>query len=380
MRGRWRYHRHAQDSNPHLARTAAAAPSVARGRGGAAHERGSRAAGGLLGAFGGGPACNRARAVTIPRVRRVSSSALVGRPPRGHPGVAPWRPRRGLRGPPSDRPARRPDSGGRAPGARSPSCATTGSRAREHCRRRCTTPLPGRSAVGSTCSAAVTSPRPTRYCGVGAAGAVASPAGRLPQPRSDLASAGFGGAAYLVGSFTGTRTLTTILASATRCLPARVVSPAPAPPALQRGGGRSAVGSLSRAAPTGHHSRRDVYVFDTHTRALRRLGRLPVPLSHAAAASYAGYAYVIGGSTVDRPQLGQSGRRPAHGPRLPRPVCCPAASPTRPPSDVRPTSSSPVGGAPGRAPRHPLARHAQRRVGAAARRQGRAPIPACCPG
>jgi DNA-binding beta-propeller fold protein YncE len=135
-----------------------------------------------------------------------------------------------------------------------------------------------------------------RILRVGVSGAVASPAGRLPQPRSDLASAVVGDTAYLVGGFTGMRALTTILAWRPGGS-ARVVARLPRPLRY------SAVAAIGRrvviaGGTDGHRSSRDVYVFDAQTRALRRLGRLPLPLSHAAAATYAGYVYVIGGRTV----------------------------------------------------------------------------------
>jgi DNA-binding beta-propeller fold protein YncE len=134
-----------------------------------------------------------------------------------------------------------------------------------------------------------------RILQVGASGAVASPAGHLPQPRSDLASAVVGDTAYLVGGFTGTQPLATILRWRPG-RPARVVARLPRP---LRYSAVAAVGSrvVIAGGTDGRRSSRDVYLFDTSTRALRRIGRLPLPLSHAAAASYAGYVYVIGGRT-----------------------------------------------------------------------------------
>jgi hypothetical protein len=134
-----------------------------------------------------------------------------------------------------------------------------------------------------------------RILRVGDSGAVASPVGRLPEPRSDLASAVVGDTAYLVGGFTGTRALATILAWRPGSR-ARVVARLPQPLRY------SAVSAMGRrvviaGGTDGRRDSRDVYAFDTRSRAVRRLGRLPRPLSHAAAASYAGYVYVIGGRT-----------------------------------------------------------------------------------
>ena len=106
-----------------------------------------------------------------------------------------------------------------------------------------------------------------------------------------------GGTAYLVGGFTGTHALATILAWHPGSS-ARVVARLPRP---LRYSAVSAIGDrvVVAGGTDGQRASRDVYVLDTRTRAVRLLTRLPLPLSHAAAAGYAGYAYVIGGRTPD---------------------------------------------------------------------------------
>jgi DNA-binding beta-propeller fold protein YncE len=118
--------------------------------------------------------------------------------------------------------------------------------------------------------------------------------GRLPAPSSDHAAALAGGTAYVVGGYTGSRWLDTIVAWRPGTA-ARVVAHLPtalryAAVAAARGRVVVAGGSL----PSGGASRA-VYVFDPATRAVRRIGALPAPTTHATAAAYRGEALVIGG-------------------------------------------------------------------------------------
>jgi DNA-binding beta-propeller fold protein YncE len=119
-------------------------------------------------------------------------------------------------------------------------------------------------------------------------------AGRLPQPASDAAAAAIGGTAYVVGGYTGTRWLDTILAWRPGGR-ARVV--ARLPEALRYAAVTAADGKLVIAGgslPSGTASNA-VLVFDPAQGRVRRIGRLPAPTTHAAAAALGDTAYVIGG-------------------------------------------------------------------------------------
>ena len=126
--------------------------------------------------------------------------------------------------------------------------------------------------------------------------------GRLPAPSSDQAAAAIGRTAYIVGGFTGTHWLDTIVAWSLGRR-ARVVAHLPSPvryAAVTSAGGRLIVagGSL----PDGKASSR-VFEYSPSSGVLRRLGRLPGPTTHAAAAELSGVAYVIGGrgASLDTP-------------------------------------------------------------------------------
>jgi DNA-binding beta-propeller fold protein YncE len=122
----------------------------------------------------------------------------------------------------------------------------------------------------------------------------ASVVGRLPAPSSDHAAAVVDGTAYVVGGYTGARWLDTIV-SWRPGTGARIVAHLPTPiryAAVTAAAGKVVIagGSL----PSGAASRA-VYAFDPATRAVRRIGNLPAPTTHAAAAPYRGQALVIGG-------------------------------------------------------------------------------------
>jgi DNA-binding beta-propeller fold protein YncE len=126
------------------------------------------------------------------------------------------------------------------------------------------------------------------------AGGRARIAGRLPQAASDVAAAAIGGTAYVVGGYTGTRWLDTIVAwrpgGRTRIV-ARL------PEALRYAAVTAAAGKLVIAGgslPSGTASNA-VLSFDPAQGRVRRLGRLPAPTTHAAAATLGETAYVIGG-------------------------------------------------------------------------------------
>jgi YVTN family beta-propeller protein len=121
-----------------------------------------------------------------------------------------------------------------------------------------------------------------------------STVGRLPAPSSDQSLAVAGGTAYVVGGYTGSRWLSTVAAWRPG-MQARVVAHLPTP---VRYAAVSAVGDkvviAGGSLPDGSASR-DVYVFDAATRRVRRIGRLPAPTTHAAAAALDGRVLVIGG-------------------------------------------------------------------------------------
>jgi DNA-binding beta-propeller fold protein YncE len=126
-----------------------------------------------------------------------------------------------------------------------------------------------------------------------ASGATAT-AGRLPNPSSDQAAAVVAGTAYVVGGYTGTRWLDTIVAWRPGAA-ARIVAHLPTPvryAAVTAAGDRLVVagGSL----PSGSASDA-VFIFEPSRHRLVRVGRLPGPTTHAAAAAIGDVAYVLGG-------------------------------------------------------------------------------------
>ncbi len=121
-----------------------------------------------------------------------------------------------------------------------------------------------------------------------------STAGRLPAPSSDSAAAASAGVAYVVGGYTGTQWLDTIVAwrpggrahiVARLPHPLRYAAVTFAQGLLLIAGGSLPDGSASRA----------VLTFDPRTRRVRTIARLPAETTHAAAATIGDIAYVIGG-------------------------------------------------------------------------------------
>lgn len=120
-----------------------------------------------------------------------------------------------------------------------------------------------------------------------------TPAGMLPVPASDVAAAAVGSAIYVVGGYTGTAPLNTIVGWGGSGV-GRVV--AHLPQALRYVAVAASGGRLIMAGGTnGITDSRAVYSFDPQSGDLARIGRLPHPLAHAAAASLAGVVYVLGG-------------------------------------------------------------------------------------
>jgi DNA-binding beta-propeller fold protein YncE len=119
-------------------------------------------------------------------------------------------------------------------------------------------------------------------------------AARLPEAASDVGAAAIGGTAYVVGGFTGARWLDTVVAWRPGGKP-RVVARLPA--ALRYAAVTAAAGKLVIAGgslPSGTASAA-VLAFDPAQDRVRRIGRLPAPTTHAAAATLGDTAYVIGG-------------------------------------------------------------------------------------
>lgn len=132
-------------------------------------------------------------------------------------------------------------------------------------------------------------------------GASVRQVGTLPAAASDVAVAGDGTTAYVVGGFDGTNWLNTIIAYRPGTTPQVV---ARLPVALRYAAATFADGFLVIAGgstPTGVSD--SIYRFDPRTARLTRLGRLPAPVTHAAAGAINGTVYLLGGrgaSVTDR--------------------------------------------------------------------------------
>jgi len=122
--------------------------------------------------------------------------------------------------------------------------------------------------------------------------------GHLPAASSDSGAAAVGGTAYVVGGYTGTRWLDTVVAWKPRGA-AHVVAHLPSPvryAAVTSVGGTVVIAGGSLPAGTASAA---VLGFDPASGSVRRLGTLPAPTTHAAAAAIGRLAYVIGGRGAD---------------------------------------------------------------------------------
>jgi YVTN family beta-propeller protein len=118
--------------------------------------------------------------------------------------------------------------------------------------------------------------------------------GRLPLPSSDQAAAAIGRTAYVVGGYTGSRWLDTIVAWAPG-RSARVVARLPRTlryAAVTAAGGRLVIAGGSLESGTASDA---VYAYTPGSGRVVRIGRLPAPTTHAAAAAIGPTAFVIGG-------------------------------------------------------------------------------------
>ena len=127
-------------------------------------------------------------------------------------------------------------------------------------------------------------------------------AGRLPAPSSDQSAAAIAGTAYIVGGYTGSRWLDTIVAWRPGSA-ARVVARLPFAvryAAVAAVGGRLVIAGGSLEAGTASDA---VLEYSPKSGRVTRVGRLPAPTTHAAAATVSGVAYVIGGrgAALDTP-------------------------------------------------------------------------------
>ena len=125
--------------------------------------------------------------------------------------------------------------------------------------------------------------------------AVATLIGTLPQPRSDLVTATIGGTTYVLGGYTGTDAVSTVLATrdgraftTVARLPVSVRYPAVA----TVGGIIYLFGGEHDGVPTPAIQR-----IDPGTGIARVTGHLPTPLAHAAAFVLGGSIYLAGGRT-----------------------------------------------------------------------------------
>ncbi|HEY3541084.1 MAG TPA: hypothetical protein VGK79_00955 [Gaiellaceae bacterium] len=124
----------------------------------------------------------------------------------------------------------------------------------------------------------------------GAAERVAS----LPAPSSDQAAAALHGTAYVVGGYTGTRWLDTIVAWRPG-RPPRVVAHLPHAlryAAVAADGTRIVIAGGSLESGSASDA---VYAYTPGAGRIVRVGRLPAPTTHAAAAALGAVVYVIGG-------------------------------------------------------------------------------------
>jgi DNA-binding beta-propeller fold protein YncE len=126
--------------------------------------------------------------------------------------------------------------------------------------------------------------------------------GHLPAPSSDQSGASIGGTAYIVGGYTGTRWLDTIVAWRPGGS-ARVVAHLPSPvryAAVAAAGGKLVIagGSLPSGSATDA-----IYSYTPGAKRVVRIGRLPMPTTHGAAAAIGSVVYAIGGrgATVGTP-------------------------------------------------------------------------------
>jgi N-acetylneuraminic acid mutarotase len=118
-------------------------------------------------------------------------------------------------------------------------------------------------------------------------------AGSLPSAQSDVAVAQLDGRAYVVGGFDGTSWKNTILAWRPG---AQVKVVAQLPVGLRYAAVAAAAGRLIIiGGSTPVRASDAIYSFDPATEQLRRIGRLPQPITHGGAATIGSTVYLVGG-------------------------------------------------------------------------------------
>jgi len=117
--------------------------------------------------------------------------------------------------------------------------------------------------------------------------------GQLPQGQSDVAVAAIGNTAYIVGGYDGVNWLNTILA----WRPGSGVRVAGQIPVGLRYSAVAAVDGrlLVIGGSTPIQASRAIYSFDPATGAIKRIGRLPQPITHGSAATLGSTVYLVGG-------------------------------------------------------------------------------------
>jgi N-acetylneuraminic acid mutarotase len=117
--------------------------------------------------------------------------------------------------------------------------------------------------------------------------------GMLPHAQSDVAVAESGGTAYVVGGYDGTNWINTILAWRPGS-PVRVAGQLPV--GLRYAAATAVDGRILIIGGSTPTSASDaIYSFDPATGQVRKLGRLPQPITHASAATLGSFAYLVGG-------------------------------------------------------------------------------------
>jgi hypothetical protein len=114
--------------------------------------------------------------------------------------------------------------------------------------------------------------------------------GQLPASASDFEAARIGTTVYVVGGYAGSTPLRSVLAFRPG-RPVRDVGTLPHGLRYAAVGGRL----LIAGGTDGLHARSAILSFDPTTRRVRRIGRLPAPIAHAAGAALGGVFYVLGG-------------------------------------------------------------------------------------
>ncbi len=129
----------------------------------------------------------------------------------------------------------------------------------------------------------------------------ARPAGTIGEPLSDLGAVSSGGAAYLVGGYTGSRYATGIL----RFRPGRAPSLVARLPVGLRYAGVALLGGriyVAGGVTTGGTSNA-VYVVDLSSGTVSQIGTLPTAVSHAPLAALDGALYLVGGADASQRPL-----------------------------------------------------------------------------